>query len=116
MAYLVEFPVEDSRLIVEADDWQLPDELELAARRPGEVVTQAVVSLEHSLDQLKPAMTAVAKRLKAMSPDSFSVEFGLVLSAEYGLVVAKGSGDIHFNVTMSWHGSGDEDARPGQDG
>lgn len=104
MSYLVDVPVEGGgRLLVEAAAWQLPGELELAAVRPGEVIARARESLEHCLDQIKPAVTAVTDRLQAMSPDEFTVEFGLTLGAESGLVVAKGSGEVHFAVTLSWH-------------
>jgi hypothetical protein len=116
VSQLIDVPVEGGgRLLVEAADWQLPrdvaargpGELELAAPRPGEVVARARESLERSLDQLKPAVTAVATRLKAMSPDEFTVEFGLAVSAESGLVVAKGSGEVHFTVTLTWNKSSD---------
>jgi hypothetical protein len=104
VSYLIDVPVEGGgRLLVEAADWQLPRELELAAPKPGEVVARARASLEHSLDQLRPAVSAVAERLRAMSPDGFTVEFGLTVGAESGLVVAKGSGEVHFTVTMSWN-------------
>lgn len=115
MSYLVEVPVEGGCLLVEAGDTQLPDDLDLAARQPGEIVAHANQTLEQSLDQLKPGITAVVRRLEAMSPDAFTLEFGLVLGAEYGLVVAKGTGEVHFTVTMSWSKgrpngtSGDED-------
>jgi len=102
--YLIDVPVEGGgQLLVEAADWQLPGGLELAAARPGEVVARARESLERSLDQLKPALNAVAERLRSIGPEEFSVEFGLTVGAESGLVVAKGSGEVHFTVTMSWH-------------
>jgi Trypsin-co-occurring domain 1 len=109
--YLIDVPVEGGgRMLVEAADWQLPGELELATR-PGEIVARARESLEQALDQLKPAVRAVADRLRAMSPDEFSVEFGLTFGAESGLVVAKGSADVHFTVTMRWGRTAD--AMPG---
>jgi Trypsin-co-occurring domain 1 len=39
-----------------------------------------------------------------------TVEFGLVLGVEYGIVVAKGKGEVHFTVTLTWKpGDGDGD-------
>jgi hypothetical protein len=102
MSFLVEVPVEGGHLFVEAGAAELPGDLELAAHRPGEVVAQASQTLERSLDQLKPGITAMVRRLKMMSPDAITVEFGLLLGAEYGIVVAKGTGEVHFTVTMSW--------------
>jgi len=110
MSYLIDVPVDGGgRLLVEAADWELPSGLELAAVRPGDVVTSAAESLERSLDQLKPALGAVAERLRAVSPDAFTVEFGLTLGAESGLVVAKASGEVHFTVTLSWHKTAGEE-------
>lgn len=103
VSYIIEVPVEGGgRLLVEADDWQLSDELELAATTPGEVACRARESLEHSFDQLRPAVASVIQRLRTMSPDEFTVEFGLTFGAECGLVVAKGSSEVHFAVTLSW--------------
>lgn len=99
----MEVPVEGGgRLLVEADDWQLPDELELAAASPGEVAFRARESLERSFGQLSPAVVSVVQHLRTMSPDEFTVEFGLTFGAECGLVVAKGSSEVHFAVTLSW--------------
>lgn len=104
VSYLIDVPVEGGgRLLVEAAGWQVPGELELAAAGPGEMIARARESLEHALDQLKPAVTAMTDRLRAMSPDEFTVEFGLTVGAESGFVVAKGSGEVHFAVTLSWH-------------
>ena len=117
MSYVIDVPVEGGgRLLVEAASWQLPSELELAAVRPGAVVAQARESLERSLDQIKPAMNAVVERLKAMSPDEFMVEFGLTLGVESGVVVAKGSGEVHFAVTLSWHKTADHTSVTGHHG
>ena len=100
--YLIEVPVEGGgRLVVQVTDAELPGELQLAAR-PGEVIAKARQSLEQALDQIKPAIRAVLDRLVAMSPDEVSVEFGLTLGAETGIVVAKGSSEMHFAVTLGW--------------
>jgi hypothetical protein len=101
--YLIQVPVEGGgRLLVQASDAELPGDLQLAAARPGEVVARARQSLEQALDQIKPAMRAVLDRLVAMSPDEMRVEFGLTLGAETGVVVAKGTSEMHFAVTLSW--------------
>ena len=90
--YLIEVPVEGGgRLVVQVSAAELPGDLELAGVRPGEVVARARQSLEQALDQIKPALRAVLNRLVAMSPDEISVEFGLTLGVETGVVVAKGT-------------------------
>jgi hypothetical protein len=101
--YLIEVPVDGGgRLLVQASDAELPGDLQLAAVRPGEVVARARQSLEQALEEIKPAVRAVLDRLVATSPDEMTVEFGLILGAETGVVVAKGSAEMHFAVTLTW--------------
>ena len=103
MVYLIEVPVDGGgRLLVQASDAELPGDLQLAAVRPGEVVARARQSLEQALDEIKPAVRAVLDRLVATSPDEMTVEFGLTLGAETGAVIAKGSAEMHFAVTLNW--------------
>jgi hypothetical protein len=113
VAYLVEFPVDGGgQLVLQASADDLPGGLELAAG-PGEIAARASESLEHAFDQFKPAMTAIVRKLRAMTPDEVAVEFGVVLSAETGVVIAKGGAEAHFTVTMSWTRS---DQKPGGNG
>ncbi|HLL68199.1 MAG TPA: CU044_2847 family protein [Micromonosporaceae bacterium] len=103
MTYLIEIPVEGGgRLLVQASDEDLPGDLELAALRPGEIVARAGESLETALDQIQPAVKAVLSRLAKLAPDEVAVEFGLVLGAESGVVVAKGTSKVHFTVNLTW--------------
>jgi Trypsin-co-occurring domain 1 len=103
MAYVIEIPVEaGGRLLVQAREDELPGALELASLRSGEVVAQASESVEAAIDQIKPAVNAVASRLKALAADEVVVEFGIVLGVETGAVIAKGTAEVHFTVTLSW--------------
>ncbi len=104
MAYVMEVPVmSGGRLLVQVNQDDLPDGLVPAARlRPGQVVVYAKESVEAAVDQIKPAISAVAARLNTMAADEVTVEFGLMLGAQGGAVVAKGSAEVHFNVTLSW--------------
>lgn len=108
MTYLVEIPVEGGgQLRVQASDKDLSGALDLAAARRGEVVARAKESLERALDEVRPAISTVAKRLRALSPDEMCLEFGLVLTAESGAVIAKGSAEVHFTVALTWKRPGD---------
>ena len=103
MAYVIEVPVDaGGRLLVQASEDDLPGGLELAALRPGEVVARASESVEAAVDQIKPAVDAMASKLKAMAADEVAVEFGVVLGAETGAVIAKGTAEVHFTVTLTW--------------
>jgi hypothetical protein len=103
MAYLIEVPLDGGgRLLVQASDDDLPGDLQLASLRPGEIVARAGKSVEQAMDEVKPAIQAVLGRLAAMAPAEVTVEFGLLLGAETGVIIAKGSGEVHFDVTLTW--------------
>ena len=100
---MLEVPLDDGgSLLVEVDRTQLSRELDLASTHPGGIVARATASLEHSLERLQPAIVAMSERLRKGDADSFTIEFGLTMAAEAGLVVAKGSSEMHFAVTLSW--------------
>ena len=101
--YLIEIPVEGGgRLVVQASEEDLPGDLQLAGVHPGELITSAGRSVEQILDQTKPALRSVVRTLAAMGPHQVAVEFGVMLSAEIGVVIAKGASEAHFNVTCTW--------------
>lgn len=75
----------------------------------------ATQPLEAALDDLRPAVAAVRQRLDAMQPDEVSVEFGIVLGAETGVVVAKGTTEVHFTVTLTWKAEQSSAPLRGQD-
>jgi hypothetical protein len=117
MSYLIEVPVDGGgRLLVQASDDDLPGSLELATLRPGAIVARAGESLEAALDQVKPAMQAIVRRLTALSPDEVEVEFGILLGGETGVVVAKGTAEVHFTVTLTWKGAPSKPSAVGADG
>jgi Trypsin-co-occurring domain 1 len=114
MTYLMEVPVADGgRLLVQVDADDLPAGLVPAASlRPGQVVVYAKETVESAFDQIRPAITAVAARLRAMAADEATVEFGLLLGAEGGAVVAKGRAEVHFTVTLTWNQAATASAGP----
>jgi len=103
VAYLLEVPLDGGgELLVEGSLEDVPDGLDLASPRPGEVISRARGSLERALAQLQPALVSVRESLTALSPDETTVEFGIVLGAETGAFVAKGTSEVHFTVTLTW--------------
>jgi hypothetical protein len=115
MAYVMEVPVDaGGRLLVQVPENELPaGALELASLRPGDVVARASESVEAAFDQIKPAVNAMASRLRAMAADEVAVEFGIVLGAETGAVIAKGTAEVHFIVTLTWKREPGEQAKDG---
>jgi hypothetical protein len=105
VGYLIQVPIDDDpasgHLLVEAAG-PPPDDLQFASGRGGQSVVTASQSLEKSLDDVTPALRKVVQRLRTITPGEFTVEFGLTVGAEAGVVLAKGSVEAHFTVTATW--------------
>lgn len=105
MAYLLGLALEtgsDDTVVFEVDRAEVADDLVLASGEAGKVVHRAQVTLEEALEKLKPALNKVVDLLKDMSPDETSVELGLKIGGESGLVIAKGTAEVNFIVRLSW--------------
>jgi hypothetical protein len=108
MPVLMEIPVSDPEgmfLLVEVDHADLPEGLVLASPTVGEVAARATRTLSESLAQLEPVLRTVKNQLTAASPDAFSVELGIKLGGETGLILAKGTAEVNLKITMSWNRS-----------
>lgn len=101
-AGIVEFPVAAGGVLrVQAVDGLPGDEL-VPASKVGDTVARARETLETALGSVTPALGVISTQLKKLAPDEVTVEFGLVLSVEHGIVVTKGKGEVHFTVTLAW--------------
>ena len=107
MSYLVEIPVRGGgRMVVEAEREDFDeDELVLASGASG-AVDRAAQTLEDSLDVLGPPMQTLLERLRQMAPDHCCVQFGLKMGGETGIIVAKGTAEVNFTVTLTWSRDG----------
>jgi hypothetical protein len=47
-------------------------------------------------------LRTVRDRLVVSTPDHFTVEFGVKLGGETGVILAKGTAEVNLKVTMSW--------------
>jgi hypothetical protein len=103
MAEIVEYPLEDGgALLVQAAAVDAgPEGLGLASPTE-ERAKKAAETLESALSHVMPALKSVTGKLRDLSPDDLAVEFGLTLTAETGVVVAKGGAEVHFTVTVRW--------------
>ncbi|MEZ0112356.1 hypothetical protein ABH920_006375 [Catenulispora sp. EB89] len=102
MVNILQIPLDGGgELLVESVDSGAGD-LGLASPNGDRTFAVASQSLERSLDEITPALHTVARRLRAIAPQEYTVEFGLTLAAEAGLIVAKGSVEAHFTVTLKW--------------
>jgi Trypsin-co-occurring domain 1 len=104
---LIDFPLEDGgSVLVEADD--LADGPALRGRTSAPSIGEASETLETALGQLAPATRAVLAQLRTLAdaPESIEVEFGIRLSAEAQVIIARGSAEANFRVVLRWSSAG----------
>ena len=106
MTVLVQVPVEDGEggavVLVESDRGDIPGGLTLAAPEPGQAAARAARSLSASLEQLEPVLRTVKDKLVASAPEHFTVEFGVKLGGETGIILAKGTAEVNLKIMMTW--------------
>jgi len=74
------------------------------ASAPGEAIAKASRSLSASLEQLEPALRTVKDKFAAAAPGQLTVEFGVNVWGETGIILAKGTADVNLKITMTWNG------------
>ncbi|MCM1972861.1 MULTISPECIES: CU044_2847 family protein [Streptomyces] len=102
MAYVGEMVLDDGQVVLLEVAGDGPAGVQRVSR--GGQVAGAAETLQQALARVRPALGAVLENARALprTPDSVTVEFGITLSAEAGVVVARGSTEAHFTVTMNW--------------
>jgi hypothetical protein len=104
MEHLIGYPLEDGgMLVVQAAGPDSVGSLGLAS--PEDKLKKAGETLESALSKVTPALKTMTSKLRDLSPDGLTVEFGLTLTAESGAIVAKGGAEVHFTVTIAWPSS-----------
>ena len=108
MKRLVEFPSETGEpILVEVEDVGLAGETRRGLS-PSSVVDRAQTSFVDALEKARPMATGLVGKLRAVGdaagspPDEVQVEFGIILSAEAGAVLAAASAAANYRVTMTW--------------
>lgn len=87
-------------------------------RREGGGPGAAADTVRQAVDRVRPAAQDVLNSLRAMphAPDRVSLEFGVKLSAEAGVVLARAATEAHFKVLLEWESTPDgEPAREEND-
>ncbi|MEV1072856.1 CU044_2847 family protein [Micromonospora parva] len=91
----------DEYVEVEVDRRDLAG-IELAAADDGRG-QWAATTLTASLERVLPALRTVIGRLRsAAAPDEISVELGLAIGGETGLIFTKGTAEATFTVNVTW--------------
>jgi hypothetical protein len=77
-------------------------------RGPGSAaaVVEAGESLEQVLGQLGPGVKGIVSQLRAAAdwPDEVEIEFGVKLSADANVIIARTGGEANFRIALKWSG------------
>ena len=103
MEKFIEFPTADGRSVL----------VQVSANSGGPVTRgghgsavfeRAQRTFEDAVGQIQPAVQAVIDQLVSLTrrPSEVSVEFGLVLHAEAGAVIAQTGANANFTVKLTW--------------
>ncbi|QUH02287.1 hypothetical protein HUO13_17120 [Saccharopolyspora erythraea] len=102
MAQLVSMPLEDGgEILVESADGHGAIPVGAGGR-----VVQASETVQKAMGSIRSAAEAVLGELRAMEqpPSKVNVQFGIKVTGEASLAVAKSAGEANFNVTLEWNG------------
>jgi hypothetical protein len=108
MKRLVEFPSDSGEpILVEVEDVRIAGETR-SGLSASTVVERAQTSFEDAVEKARPMAAGLVGKLRAIGdaagnlPDEVQVEFGIVLNAEAGAVLASASAGAKNKVTMTW--------------
>jgi len=101
--YVVEVPLAGGgNLLVEIAE----DDVAAVERvgRPGQVVARGTETLQDALGHVQPAFAAVVEHLRDMTdpPDRVTLEFGIKITGEARVVVARAATEANFTVSVEW--------------
>lgn len=80
------------------------------AGRGDGLVASSAETFEQSLSRIRQIADSIVARFARTDggPDRIRAEFGVNVSAEAGMVVAKGTGKAHFVLELEWNRGKDE--------
>ncbi len=102
MKRIVEFPLESgSSILVEVDE---PEVIDDRISLGDEVVQKAQKTFESALEKVKPVVNAIMTKVRSLNEpaDEVEVKFGIKMSAELGAIIASGSGEVNYEITLKW--------------
>ena len=100
MKKLVEFKQDGATIFVEVES-ATPAGDQLSARASS-VIETAQTTFEEAVAGIKPIADAVLRQVSALGPESISVEFGVKLTAQAGVILASSAVEGNIKVTVGW--------------
>ncbi len=109
MKRIVEFPLESGdSILVEVDEPALIDD-RIGLR--DEIVEKAHQTFESALEKVKPVANVILTKVRSLHQpaDEVEVKFGVKISAELGAIIASGSGEVNYEITLKWKRESQDD-------
>lgn len=103
MKQIVEFPLESGgSILVEVDKPAAVTDSRIGIR--DEVAQKAQQTFESALNKIKPVADVIMANVRALNQpaDEVEVKFGVKISAELGAIIASGSGEVNYEITLKW--------------
>ena len=101
MKRIVEFPLENGDFIlVEVDEPSASDRIGLG----DEIVEKAQKTFESALNAIKPVASTVINKVRSLNEpaDEVEVKFGIKMTAGLGAIIASGTGEVNYEITLKW--------------
>lgn len=102
MKKIVKYSLEDgNEVLVEVGEVDEPNDDRIAL---SEGITKATQTFETALENIKPVANAIISKLSSLSkkPDEVEVKFGVKMTASMGAIIASGSAEINYEITLKW--------------
>ncbi len=102
MKRIVEFPLESGgSIFVEVDEPASTDD-RIGIR--DDIVEKAHQTFESALDKVKPIANSIITKVRSLNQpaDEVEVKFGIKISTEVGAIIASGSGEVNYEITLKW--------------
>ncbi|MFS0518316.1 CU044_2847 family protein [Nostoc sp. UIC 10607] len=102
MKRIVAFSLENGDTVLIEVDEPVPGDERIGLRE--EIVQKATQTFESALDKVKPVANAIMAKVRSLPQpaDEVEVKFGIKISAELGAVVASGSSEVNYEITLKW--------------
>ena len=118
MKRIVEFPLEDGdSILVEVDEpAQTDSRIGIPDDRIGisdRIFQKSTQSFESAFKSVKPIANAILDKVNHLNQpaDEVEVKFGIRITAGLGAVVASGSSEVNYEITLKWNRGLEDESR-----
>ncbi|MGF1494399.1 MAG: CU044_2847 family protein [Microcoleaceae cyanobacterium] len=73
-----------------------------------EAVQKAKQKLGQALSSIRPVANAIIEKVESLNQpaDEVEVKFGVKMSSELGAIIASGSAEVNYEITLKWNNTG----------